>query len=301
MPDKIVLNLRIKILPCLNSGWVQLPVFMQGIILFMHAFWNKVKVGNLNECWIRFGSNSATINAVNMNEKRAAYLVHFGEEVEKNKRIICKCNTDRCVNPNHLAVVEMAEFKMVSKKRLQQILSNTENDFWKNVEIKDKEDCWVWLGQKDKDGYGSFRFRGNKRRAHRLSYEFTNKITLENGVLACHKCDNPSCVNPYHIFPGSPLDNMKDAISKKRISKQIIKNGRWPEFKDFNANLLTLDKVKELEALVIGKKDKEIKEIAQHLKIPTYILIDIKPKNKKYLANRKPRIYDEMRIRKSGK
>ena len=76
--------------------------------------------------------------------------------------------------------------------------------------------CWNFTGSKDKNGYGVFGFR--QRRIHRVSYEFyVGKIP--DGLFVCHKCDNPSCFNPDHLFLGTPKDNMIDKSIKGRASK----------------------------------------------------------------------------------
>lgn len=79
--------------------------------------------------------------------------------------------------------------------------------------------CWSWLGRKNDLGYGFIRIFVNKIRtvyfAHRVSYMIHNQIErLELNVL--HECDNPECVNPYHLFLGTQVDNMKDMWNKKR-------------------------------------------------------------------------------------
>lgn len=72
--------------------------------------------------------------------------------------------------------------------------------------------CWLWLG--GCGGYGHMRVNGVVHRAHRLSYEtFTGK-TIPAGMLGCHKCDTPSCINPDHIFPGTAADNAHDRDRK---------------------------------------------------------------------------------------
>jgi len=80
----------------------------------------------------------------------------------------------------------------------------------------DKKECWIWKGSKNKQQYGTF-FDGKKTSlAHRLIYSlFINKDISET-TQVCHKCDNPSCVNPYHLFLGTQLDNVKDMIQKNR-------------------------------------------------------------------------------------
>jgi hypothetical protein len=75
--------------------------------------------------------------------------------------------------------------------------------------------CWQWLGAKAGDGYGSFRFRGFWSRAHRLSYSLYVG-SIPEGLSVLHRCDNPMCVNPSHLFVGSQKDNVQDTESKHR-------------------------------------------------------------------------------------
>jgi hypothetical protein len=78
--------------------------------------------------------------------------------------------------------------------------------------------CWVWVGSVTSGGYGQFRFRGKMRKSHRFLYEFMTGKRL-GFLLACHTCDNPPCVRPDHIFPGTHWDNMRDMVAKGRQSK----------------------------------------------------------------------------------
>jgi len=79
-----------------------------------------------------------------------------------------------------------------------------------------KTGCWEWTGGKDKRGYG-MTWDGKKwRKSHRVFYEWLVG-PISPGLFICHRCDNPSCINPEHLFPGTQKDNIQDAIAKKRF------------------------------------------------------------------------------------
>lgn len=95
--------------------------------------------------------------------------------------------------------------------------AKTENDQLKKFLISNTG-CWEFTGCKDKDGYGVFGFK--QKRAHRVSYEF-HIGPIPAGIFVCHKCDNPSCINPSHLFLGTPKDNMTDKVLKGRASSMV--------------------------------------------------------------------------------
>lgn len=78
--------------------------------------------------------------------------------------------------------------------------------------------CWEWQGPCFKSGYGHFTSHRKSYRAHRVSWYLTNS-NIPSDKCVCHKCDNPKCVNPNHLFLGSPKENTTDMIRKGRLKK----------------------------------------------------------------------------------
>ena len=98
--------------------------------------------------------------------------------------------------------------------------------FYERTDLKDDTHCWNWNKWKDEDGYGLMLFKYKRYRAHRLSWELF-KGPIPKGLCVCHHCDNPSCVNPAHLFVGTQKENTQDMINKGR-SKRIGVPGPAP-------------------------------------------------------------------------
>lgn len=90
--------------------------------------------------------------------------------------------------------------------------------FWAKVKKCGPDDCWPWLASRNKDGYGRIGIGGHYGTmllAHRVSWEL-NIGAIPDGLHVLHRCDNPKCVNPKHLFLGSQTDNMADKAEKGR-------------------------------------------------------------------------------------
>lgn len=87
--------------------------------------------------------------------------------------------------------------------------------FWAKVKKSGPDDCWIWTGCTSPQGYGMFSVNNKARLASRIAWELTNG-PIKDGLNALHKCDNPPCCNPNHLFLGTRTDNHIDSVNKGR-------------------------------------------------------------------------------------
>ncbi len=141
--------------------------------------------------------------------------------------------------------------------------------FWSKVD-KTADGCWLWQGTMLQQGYGCFKIAGKMYKAHRVAYLYAVD-PIPVGLVLCHTCDNPRCVRPDHLFPGTYKDNMQDAMRKGRMAtgdrsgarlhpeRRVSRDRHWshlhPECRRGELNgraRLTREQVEEIRAQYAG-------------------------------------------------
>jgi hypothetical protein len=119
--------------------------------------------------------------------------------------------------------------------------------FWSKVSVpQSAKACWEWQGCTDSSGYGNFRvpqFGRVNIGAHRVSYMLYNGDFPPEGLVIRHKCDNPRCVNPFHLDTGTKKDNAQDASERGRLKSRDSRGEKNPGVK------LTVEQVREIRRL----------------------------------------------------
>lgn len=195
-------------------------------------------------CWNWIGTKSkyggpifklGTKNNEKEYSARRISLLITGKILSPRERVFYICKNKLCVNPEHLTFGNEGRFNA----KIQKL--NEKNG-----------GCWIWTSAEDKNGYGKFCYydKDNQTyhdvRAHRYSWELRNGPISSSIILVCHKCDNPRCVNPDHLFLGDAEENMHDRDQKGRSShgdkhyRAILKSNDIPVIRDMIKNQIPL-------------------------------------------------------------
>jgi transcription elongation factor Elf1 len=136
--------------------------------------------------------------------------------------------------------------------------------------IKTPSGCWEWQGSRDSYwGYGHMKLEGCSWYVHRLSYAVHKGDP--RGLLICHKCDNPSCVNPDHLFKGTAFDNMQDAYKKGRL--KMPKNRQEFKLGDIPTNrTLSDEEARKVKELIKNRGKKSLKQLALEIGVSVGVL-----------------------------
>jgi HNH endonuclease len=118
--------------------------------------------------------------------------------------------------------------------------------FWAKVEKTDG--CWLWNGARYYNGYGAFGLSRQKKGAlaHRVAYLLTHG-EIPEGQLILHRCDNPPCVRPDHLYAGSYSDNQRDTIARHPDAREALLTHRRRQVGELhNQAKLTAAQVREI-------------------------------------------------------
>lgn len=117
---------------------------------------------------------------------------------------------------------------------LDDISIKVETRFWSKVERPHPTECWEWQPGLDRSTYGQFNIGGRNIGVHRIAY-MLERGSIPDGLEVCHRCDNPRCCNPLHLFTATHQGNIDDKVMKNRQSRSNAK--------------LTNDEVREIRRL----------------------------------------------------
>ena len=127
-----------------------------------------------------------------------------------------QCKIENCTKPGALVrgmcPMHYQRWRLRGDAMWEPEIPAIEDRFWEKVQKSDG--CWLWIGGRDSRGYGAFKAE-RMTKAHRYSWEL-HFGKIQNGLFVLHRCDNPPCVCPDHLFLGTHLENMADMRAKDR-------------------------------------------------------------------------------------
>jgi LysM repeat protein len=130
----------------------------------------------------------------------------------------CDCGTEKVVSRRTISCgkVKACGCSRYERRSVRARQSTTERLWSKITKAQDANSCWPWTGPVGTRGYGLLTVASKTKQAHRLVWEEQHGA-ISDGMVICHKCDNPNCCNPNHLFIGTQKDNLADCRAKGRF------------------------------------------------------------------------------------
>lgn len=153
-------------------------------------------------------------------------------------------SSKRKAKPQYCSRACMGEAKRQNKEDIAR-------RFWRKVRILGPDDCWPWQGRLDPNGYGRFDHGGKPMLAHRMAYRLSIIPRNSSPDAVCHRCDNPPCCNPAHLWAGTQTENNADMDRKGRRRLPPRRRGH-------DCNTTKLDANKAIEAVSSSSSNKEL-------------------------------------------
>lgn len=161
------------------------------------------------------------------------------------------CSEDGCLNPSRS--------RGMCPKHYQRWFDNTPKDLRAPVPARDFDafytkshayGCWTWNGPTNRGGYGLW----GQKLAHRVSWTLANG-PIPDGLFICHHCDNPPCVNPRHLYPGTASDNARDMVTRNRTSNGSVVKTHCPQGHEYaGGNLMTVNGWRKCRTCELSRK-----------------------------------------------
>jgi len=178
----------------MRQSWITKPLFDR---------WAEKVIIHDSGCWLWVGALRIRSPWGDFKPPHLSYEFFIGV-VPNEVSTIRTCDTTNCVNPHHLILSNNPV--AIKQSRIDR--------FWRNTR-PGSNGCIEYTGSRSVYGYGLICHMYNVSQAHRFSWLIANG-PIPEGLWVLHKCDNPPCVNPDHLFLGTPLDNVNDMLKKGR-------------------------------------------------------------------------------------
>lgn len=128
-----------------------------------------------------------------------------------------------------------------------------DNEIWKHISMNHGlVGCWEYTGNRNANGYGRITFRGHVTLAHRVAWILMNG-EIPEGLGVLHKCDNPPCCNPFHLFLGTEADNVHDMDQKGRRVVGVPHGSSSPNAKLTETQVLEIRRLRSEEHLTLSE------------------------------------------------